>query len=220
MAKRATILGASGLVGGHLLTQLLARDDYHEVRALVRRPLAVDHPKLRQLSVDFDRLWEWGDAFQAEHVFCCLGTTRARAGTRAAFERVDYGYVHRAAQLAAERCAEHFVWISAAGANPRSAFFYPRVKGRVEVEVADLGLRRWTAVRPSLLLGKREEVRLTEALTAPVMRLIGPAMVGPWRKYRAIPAATVAAAMIAAANDEPMDPALDYQAGGGDQPRR
>jgi len=231
MAKRAVILGATGLVGRHLLRLSLDRSDYGEVRALVRHDLAVEHPKLRQVNVDFDRLWEWGDEFQAEHVFCCLGTTRAKAGTRAGFERVDYGYVHRAAQLAAEHCVEHFVWISAAGANPRSPFFYPRVKGRLEAEIGDLGLQRWTAVRPSLLLGKRPELRLGEVLTAPAMQLLRPLMVGPWRKYRAIPAETVAAAMLAAANGEsmgspfaaasmaaangePMDSGLDYRAGG------
>ena len=214
VGKRALILGATGLVGGHLLRQALDRPDYGEVRALVRHDLTIDHPKLRQVNVDFDRLWEWGDEFQAEHVFCCLGTTRAKAGTRAGFERVDYGYVHRAAQLAAERCAEHFVWVSAAGANSRSLFFYPRVKGRLEAEIHDLGLQRWTAVRPSLLLGKRREPRLGEVVAAPAMRLMRPLMVGPWRKYRAIPAAAVAAAMLAAANGEPMDSQLDYRSGG------
>ena len=214
MGKRALILGATGLVGGHLLRQALDRPDYGEVRALVRHDLTIDHPKLRQVNVDFDRLWEWADEFQAEHVFCCLGTTRAKAGTRAGFERVDYGYVHRAAQLAAEHCAEHFVWVSAAGADPRSPFFYPRVKGHLEAEIGDLGLQRWTAVRPSLLLGKRREPRLGEALAAPAMELMRPLMVGPWRKYRAIRAAAVAAAMLAAANGEPMDSQLDYRSGG------
>jgi len=70
MGKRALILGATGLVGGHLLRQLLGRLEYREVRALVRHDVAVEHPKLRQVNVDFDRLWEWGDEFQAEHVFC------------------------------------------------------------------------------------------------------------------------------------------------------
>jgi uncharacterized protein YbjT (DUF2867 family) len=220
MSKRALILGATGLVGGHLLRQVLERPDYGEVRALVRHDLAIDHWKLRQVNVDFDRLWEWGTEFQAEHVFCCLGATRAKAGTRAGFERVDYGYVHRAAQLAAEHCAEHFVWISAAGADPRSWFFYPRVKGRLEAEIHDLGLRRWTVVRPSLLLGKRREPRLGEVLAAPAMRLMRPLMVGPWRKYRAIHAETVAAAMVAAVNGEPVDSQLDYRSGGLDAAAR
>jgi len=218
MGKRALILGATGLVGGYLLRQVLERPDYGEVRALVRHDVAVDHPKLRRVHVDFDRLWEWGDEFQAEHVFCCLGTTRAKAVTRAGFERVDYGYVHRAAQLAAEHCAEHFVWVSAAGANPRSLFFYPRVKGRLEAEIGDLGLQRWTVVRPSLLLGKRSDLRLGEVLAAPAMQLIRPLMVGPWRKYRAIPADAVAAAMVAAANGEPVDSGLDYRSGGSYRP--
>jgi len=218
MGKRALILGATGLVGGHLLRQLLGRPEYREVRALVRHDVAVEHPKLRQVNVDFDRLWEWGDEFQAEHVFCCLGTTRAKAVTRAGFERVDYGYVHRAAQLAAEHCAEHFLWVSAAGANPRSPFFYPRVKGRLEEEIGELGLQRWTVVRPSLLLGERREFRLGEVLAAPAMQLIRPLMVGPWRKYRAISAAAVAAAMVAAANGEPVDSGLDYRSGGPSRP--
>jgi len=108
--------------------------------------------------------------------------------------------------------------VSAAGANPRSPFFYPRVKGRLEEEIGELGLQRWTVVRPSLLLGERREFRLGEVLAAPAMQLIRPLMVGPWRKYRAISAAAVAAAMVAAANGEPVDSGLDYRSGGPSRP--
>ena len=52
--KTALLLGASGLVGGHLLRQLLENPHYAEVVALVRHPLDMQHPKLRQEVIDFD----------------------------------------------------------------------------------------------------------------------------------------------------------------------
>ena len=156
-ARSALVLGATGLVGAALLARLLDDPRYASVRVLARRPLSRRHPKLSVEIADFERLDAHAHAFAVDDVFCCLGTTLRQAGSRAAFRRVDFDYVLAAARLCVAAGAGHYLWISAVGASPASAAFYSRVKGELEAAIARLPLRRWTAVRPSLLLGARAE---------------------------------------------------------------
>lgn len=214
MTQRALIAGATGLVGRELLARLLADARYARVQVLARRPLDIADPKLTVQVVDFERLDDVRVAFAVDHVFCCLGTTLRQAGSREAFRRVDYDYVLDLAQRAAGAGVAHFLWISAVGAQPRSAAFYSRVKGELEFAVSRLPLRRWTAVRPSLLLGDRAERRVGEALVAAALAPLSRLMRGPLRRYRPIAAAEVAAAMIALANDEPAPTGLEVRRGG------
>lgn len=206
--KKALVLGASGLVGGHLLNQLLADVRYEKVSALVRSMPEMTHPKLGWQLVDFDQMENARSAFCVDHVFVCLGTTIKTAGSQEAFRRVDYHYVLKAAQLAKQAGTNYFGFVSAIGANARSRVFYNRVKGELEVDVARLGLRRWNAVRPSLLLGDRKEFRFGERLGEAVMKALAWAMVGKWRYYRPIHASVVAEHMIRLANEEAVNAPL------------
>ncbi|MFC5450467.1 oxidoreductase [Paenibacillus aestuarii] len=199
MAKTACIAGATGLVGGELLKQALALDDYGHITVLVRKELPIRHPKLRQVVVDFERLWEYRELLGADDVFCCLGTTIKIAKTQEAFERVDRHYPLALARLAKEQGCARFLIISAMGANPQSSIFYNRVKGTLEAELRELRLPELHIFRPSLLLGDRGEFRLGERLAAALMRATAFAMAGPLRPYRAIHARTVAWAMLRAA---------------------
>jgi uncharacterized protein YbjT (DUF2867 family) len=115
----ALIAGASGLVGGLLLRELLAAGEHRRVTAVGRRPVEVEHPRLRQVTVDFSALENAGDALQADDVFCCLGTTMRRAGSRAAFRAVDHGAVlalawaaKRAGLRPGERLAQAALWVA------------------------------------------------------------------------------------------------------------
>lgn len=199
----ALVLGATGLVGRHCLTRLLEDPAYHRVAALTRRPLPVAHPKLETAEVDFDHLAECGEVFAVDHVFCCLGTTLRKAGSREAFRRVDLEYVGEAARLAADQGASTFVLVSALGADPKSRVFYNRVKGQAEEAVREAGLHRVIVLRPSLLLGDRSESRPGERLAQILTRPLGPFMVGPLARYRPIRAQRVAAALVDAAHALP-----------------
>jgi uncharacterized protein YbjT (DUF2867 family) len=212
--RQAAILGASGLVGSHLLRRLLEDGRYGLVRSMGRRSLPTVHPKLRQVLVDFEGLEGWIAEFQVDHLFCCLGTTFREAGSRAAFLRVDHDYPLGAARLAAQQGVAHFVWVSAAGANRLSPFLYPRTKGRLEAAVARLPLAAWTAVRPSLLLGQRHRPRWSEEVAKGLAPLITPALLGPLRRFRPIHADRVAASMVACAHGEPPEPGLQVIRGG------
>ena len=206
----ALVLGATGLVGRSLLTRLLADPRYQQVRVLVRRPLQLAESKLEQRLVDFEKLATETDAFRVDHVFCCLGTTLKQAGSRRAFRRVDYDYVLEAARLAAAADVSQFVWISAVGADPRSRIFYSRVKGELEQAVAALDLPGWSAVRPSLLLGRRDESRPAEALGTVIGSRLGWLLRGRLARYRPIAADSVAAGMIALANGERPPASLEF----------
>lgn len=199
--RSALLAGATGLVGGHLLRLLLEDPAYAEVTALVRRPALPEHPKLREVVVDFGRLEEHAAAPGARDVFCALGTTLRAAGSREAFRRVDLEYPRRLAEAAARSGAEHFLLVTAMGADPRSRVFYNRVKGEAEEAVRALPFAGVAILRPSLLLGERRESRPAEALAQRVLGPLRPLLAGPLRKYRPIHAGTVARAMLRLAKE-------------------
>jgi uncharacterized protein YbjT (DUF2867 family) len=204
--RTALVAGATGLVGGHLVRRLLDAEAWNRVVTLGRRPLdpgsgpgqALDHPKLEQRTVDFDRLAD-ADLPHADDAFCGLGTTIKKAGSEEAFRTVDYDYVLAFARAARQHGAGQFAVVSAMGANAGSRIFYNRVKGEMEQAVAAVGFDAVQIVRPALLLGDRDEHRLGERAWQLLMQPATPLLLGPLRKYRPIEADAVAAAMVAAA---------------------
>lgn len=202
MSKSALVLGATGLVGKSLVEQLCHDHRYDSVTCLVRKPLTQDffqlsNNKLQPIVVDFTQLQDYQGYFGVSHVYVCLGTTIKKAGSKNAFRKVDFEYVHIAAQLARAQRADSFVWISAVGANAKSSNFYLRVKGELENAVLNMsGLHNASAVRPSLLLGERDEMRPAEKLAGKLSPLFSPLLVGKLSKYRPVKAADVAAQMI------------------------
>jgi uncharacterized protein YbjT (DUF2867 family) len=153
--------------------------------------------------VNFDRLSDSASLLKADDVFCCLGTTIKKAGSQEAFRRVDFTFAYEAAQLAANNGAAQFLLVSALGANANSSVFYNRVKGETEDAIAALPFVSVSIFRPSLLLGERAEFRLGERIAEPVMKALSFLLIGSLRKYRAIEARTVAAAMIEVAKAQP-----------------
>lgn len=195
----AVVIGATGLVGRECVARLATRPEFERVTAVVRRALPdeIQRPTVRTVLIDFDRLDERGDAFRASHVFCALGTTLKQAGSRERFRQVDFSYPLRVAELAVAAGARHFLLVSSIGASPTSRTFYLRVKGELEAAVMALGFPSVTVVRPSFLLGERQEFRLGEEI----------AMRFSWafpRKYRAVHVRAVARALVnAAVEDRP-----------------
>jgi len=196
-SRTALIVGATGLVGRHCLQQLVASGCYREILSIGRRSVALEHPKLRQVVVNFDDLG--APTIAVDDVFCCLGTTMRKAGSRDAFRRVDFEYPLRLARVALERGASRYSLVSSLGANPASRSFYLRVKGELERALRDLPFRGLSIFRPSLLLGPRAEPRWGERLGAIAFRGARPLLGGPFRKYRPVEAGTVARAMVAIA---------------------
>jgi uncharacterized protein YbjT (DUF2867 family) len=198
----ALVAGPTGAVGQALLAQLLANPRYGRVKALSRRPLPLQHPKLEELRFDGESLAGLGGALAADEVYCCLGTTQKQAGSKAAFERVDYHLVLAVARAAKAQGAEKFLVVSALGASLRSPSFYSRVKGRMEQALREVGFETLHIVRPSLLIAHRDDLRPAEWLAMQAAPLLNPLLKGNLERYRAVPVAAVAAAMIALAARE------------------
>ena len=194
--RTALIAGASGLVGGFLLKQLLDAPDYDRVVAVGRRPLKISHPKLVSVTAKFTELDKVTEDLSCAAAFCCLGTTIKQAGTPEEFRAIDRGAVLAFAWVARRNGAQSFFTVSSMGSNAHSRFFYNRVKGETEEALAVLAFPTLGIFRPSLLLGPRAEKRIGERIGATVMGWIEPVMVGRWRKYRAIQAEVVARAML------------------------
>jgi uncharacterized protein YbjT (DUF2867 family) len=192
----ALIAGASGLVGGLLLTQLLAADEYDRVISLGRRPLEISHPKLTQVTADFAALDGVTAGLRCDDAFCCLGTTIKVAGSREAFRAVDHVAVLAFAWAAQRAGAGRFFVVSALGANAESRIFYNRVKGETEEALQVLGFSTLAIFQPGLLLGKRTQPRPGERVLAVLLWLAEPLLIGRARKYRGIEAVTVARAMV------------------------
>jgi uncharacterized protein YbjT (DUF2867 family) len=201
--RSAAVAGATGLVGGHLLAQLLADDDYQRVVALVRKSPALTHAKLEVREVDFDRIGEQARGLEVQDVFCALGTTIKKAGSEQAFRKVDLEYVRELA-AALRPTAEQFLLVSSLGASARSGMLYNRTKGEVEQAVAQLSFRGGHVFRPSFLEGERAERRIGEKIGTAFAHAVGVLPIGPLRRIRPVQARVVAAAMIRVAKrDEP-----------------
>ena len=192
---RLLVLGATGLVGSHVVDLAIEDERIDEVIAPVRRPLP-QRPDLVAPRVDFERLPEVAPWWHADAAICALGTTLKKAGSREAFQRVDHGYALQAARLAHRRGTRTFVLNSAMGADPGSRIFYNRVKGEVERDLREVGFDSLTLVRPGLIGGEREEFRLGEHVATLVLGALGPVLP---RKWRINPAERIAAVMIEAA---------------------
>ncbi len=201
--RAALLLGATGLVGGHCLDLLLNDPAYNRVVTLGRRLLPHEHQKLEQHVIDFEQLPDFASVISAQDLFCCLGTTIKKAGSKENFRRVDYTYQYEVARLAARSGAEQLLLVSALGADARSRIFYNRVKGELEDAVSKLAFDGIQVFRPSLLLGERAEFRLKERVAELTMRYVSFLMVGPLRKYRPVEARAVAAAMLKVAKEQP-----------------
>jgi uncharacterized protein YbjT (DUF2867 family) len=194
--KTALLAGATGLVGSHILRLLTADVSIAEVRVLVRRPLpdAGTGPRVRELIADFDHLDKHREWFQVDLVFSALGTTIGKAGSQAAFRKVDFNYPLEIARLARSAGAMQFLFVSALGADARSFVFYNKVKGELEEAIKDLGYPSVTIARPSLLLGERRERRFGEELSKKFAWLLPPAWAG-------VQAAQVATALVQASHE-------------------
>ncbi len=197
--KTALLFGGSGLVGRHCLDFLLMSNVYSKVVVFGRRLLDVEHEKLVQHQIDFDRLPEFAELIHGDDLFCCLGTTMAKAGSREAFRRVDFTYSHQIAEIGVKNGVNQFLLVSAVNADKESLFFYNRIKGELEEEVKRMPYWAIHILQPSVLLGERNENRWGEELAGKIGRGIDRLTGGLLSKYRPVEADVVAKAMVVVA---------------------
>jgi uncharacterized protein YbjT (DUF2867 family) len=199
MPSQAIIVGATGLVGQECLRLLLAR--YDSVTALLRRTTGRLHPRLTERMMDFDRL-DTIEIPKGAHVYCAIGTTIKKAGSEAAFRKVDHDYPKKLGERAAAAGGVRFAIVSSVSADAHSNNFYLRVKGELEDALREMPFDALHIFRPSFLVGDRAEKRTGEKAGIVLAKGFGFFLVGPLRKYRAIPSVAVAAAMVTASNSD------------------
>lgn len=195
MLKKAIIAGATGLIGNHLLSILLNATEYNEVLIVVRKSLALKHPKLRQLVINFDALPDYADQIKGDVLFCCMGTTRKKTPDRKEYYKIDHDYPVMLGEIAKKNNIPQFHLISAIGANPKSAVFYTRMKGEIEEDLKELHLPALFLYQPSMIAGNRQEHRSMEKTLITVWKFINPLLIGGLKKYRSIEGETIARAL-------------------------
>lgn len=197
MTRSAVVTGYTGLVGKCLVDRLLAGAEYGPITLVGRRAPAQSDQRLRFIQTELGALQRLGTELSADDAYCCLGTTLRAAGSRAAFERVDFHMVVDFARAAHAAGTKRFFLVSSLSADPRSPIFYSRVKGRAEQALGEIGFEALHILRPSLLLGARNEHRPGEAIAQRLMPAFNRLMVGPIAKYRAVRAEDVAEGLLA-----------------------
>ncbi|MBW8685138.1 NAD(P)H-binding protein [Chitinophaga rhizophila] len=199
MLQTAVVIGATGLTGHHLVTLLLHDPHFSKVKVLVRTPSFKQRPGLEEIVVDFNDTNSLSAALQGDVLFCCIGTTIRKAGSQERFRDVDFEIPVRCATLARRQGMQQFLLLSSTGAAAHSRNFYLRTKGETEQAIQQLGYSSLHIFRPSILLGARNEFRLGESLGKVLVMLFYFLLIGHWKKYRPVKAATVANAMLNAA---------------------
>lgn len=195
MSKKAIIAGASGLIGSNLLNILLQQAFYDEVLVLVRKELPIIHYKLVQLVVDFNKLENHSQAINGHTLFCCLGSTKKKTPDLKEYRKIDHDYPVALAQLTKQNGVEQYHLVSSIGADSNSSNFYNRMKGETGDDIQKIGLKCLHIYEPSILIGNRKESRPLERIVTGLMKVIDPLLIGSLKKYRSIPAQTVAMAM-------------------------
>jgi len=201
--KTAIVLGGTGLTGNLLINRLLADDSYKCIKLFSRKTSGIKSEKIEEYIGDLLQLEHFKNDFTGDEVYCCIGTTSAKTKDRAVYKAIDFGIPFTAARLAKENNIPTFLVISSMGANTRSKIFYSRTKGEMEQAVLGEKIPHTYILRPSLILGKRAETRMGESLGAAVLKFTNAVLVGRLKKYRAIEADCIAAAMIHLALSKP-----------------
>lgn len=192
--KKVFIAGSTGLIGDFLLNHLLTESSVDKIVAPSRKALSITNPKLINNNIDLGNILDIENSMKdVTDVFCCLGTTMKVAGSKDAFEKVDYTYCLNLA-IAASNISKNinFYIVTAMGSDANSGIYYNQVKGKLENELRKLPLKSLNIFRPSLLMGNRKEVRTGEKIGIFFAHLINPLLVGLLKNYRGIDASKVA----------------------------
>jgi len=196
--KTALIIGATGLVGSKIVRRLNDSKFYSNVVLLVRRKSEFNHLKFEERIIDFDNINK--ELVTGDDVFCAIGTTLKKAGSKENQYKIDCEYPFKIAQIAKQNGVKQFILVSSLGANPKSSNFYLRTKGELEEKVASLNFETFIILRPSIIIGKRPEFRLGETIGIFFITVFGPLFFGSLKKYKGVRAGAIAARMITAAN--------------------
>ena len=200
--KTALLFGASGLVGGQLLNQLISNNNYSKIKVFVRSVPQISNPKIEIIETDFNNLVNHKEDIKGDDCFFCIGTTKQNSPDKNEYRRVELDVPKDIAQIAKSNSVNSFVFVSSGYADPKSSGDYLKFKGLVEEELKRLSFTKLRIMRPSFLLGERKEKRVGEKIGIFVFKLLSPLFIGPLKKMKPINSEIVAKAMIRSANED------------------
>tara|TARA_B100000767_G_C19633241_1_gene479230 strand:+ start:277 stop:924 length:648 start_codon:yes stop_codon:yes gene_type:complete len=158
----AMVLGATGATGQEIVRHLLEDDAYSKVSIFVRKKPIIQNNKLMVHEVDFSKLINHNDLINGDVLFSALGTTRKEAGSLKQQYLVDYTYQYEFAKMASDNGVTHYSLVSSIGANEKSFFFYPQIKGKLEESVKKLKFKTIQIFQPPMLIRQSELMRASE----------------------------------------------------------
>ena len=199
--KTALVFGSSGLIGGHLLNQLIKDNKYFKIKLFIRKDPEISDPKVEVIKTNFNNLQNHKEDIKGDDCFFCIGTTKQNSPDKNEYRRVELDMPKEIAQIAKLNSVNSFVFVSSGYADPKSSGDYLKFKGEVEEELKKLNFPKLGIMRPSFLLGDRKEKRIGEKIGIFIFKLLSPLFLGPIKKMKPIHSATVAKAMIRTANE-------------------
>ena len=200
--KTALLFGSSGLVGGHILNQLIKDDNYSKIKLFVRSAPEISNSKIKIVKTDFNNLEKHINDIKGDDCFFCIGTTKQNSPDKNEYRRVELDIPKQIAQISKLNSVNSFIFISSGYANSNSSGDYLKFKGLVEEQLIHLNFSKLGIMRPSFLLGERKQKRVGEKIGIFIFKLLSPFFVGPLKKMKPIHSAIVAKAMIRVANED------------------
>ena len=200
--KTALVFGSSGLIGGHLLNELIQSDNYNKIKLFVRSDYEINHSKTEIIKTDFDNLENHKEDIKGDDCFFCIGTTKQNSPDKNEYRRVELDVPKKIAQIAKSNLVNSFVFVSSGYADPNSSGDYLKFKGLVEEELKRLDFSKLGIMRPSFLIGDRKEKRVGEKVGIFIFKLLSPLFLGPLKKMKPIHSKKVAKAMIKITNGD------------------
>jgi len=198
--KTAIVFGSTGLIGGHLVNQLIQDNYYNKIKIFVRSQTSINNEKVEVINIDFNNLGNHKTEITGDDCFFCIGTTKQNSPNRNEYQKVELDIPKEIAQIAKANSVKSFIFISSIYANPNSSGNYVKFKGLVEEELKRLNFSKLGILRPSFLMGKRKENRVGEKIGIFAFSALSPLLFGPFKKMRPISSENVAKAMIKIAN--------------------
>ena len=191
----AAVFGATGLIGSKLIEFLKKDVNFKKIHLVLRSPAEFKDENVKIHKIDLFKKSEILNSLNTSKVvFVAIGTTLSKVkGNKDKYRRIDFGITKDIADSCKELGIDKLILVSSSGANLKSKSFYLNLKGSIEKYVTDLNLKSVSILRPSLLLGKRNEKRFVEKLAQIAIPKISFFMPS---KYKAIKAETVAKAML------------------------
>ena len=200
--KTALLFGSSGLVGGHILNQLIKDDNYSKIKLFVRSAPEISNSKIKIVKTDFNNLEKHINDIKGDDCFFCIGATKQNSPDKNEYRRVELDIPKQIAQISKLNSVNSFIFISSGYASSNSSGDYLKFKGLVEEQLIHLNFSKLGIMRPSFLLGERKQKRVGEKIGIFVFKLLSPFFVGPLKRMKPIHSAIVAKAMIRAANED------------------